>query len=191
MKPWIERLVGTSRPRPARPGPLSAVFICTVHPEASSSDRSLARPYPQPHDQREHPSSRPRSACRAETQRAAAPSPLLEQVALDEAAGSDHCLTGFRPQGLSKARALGPAADPLREKRICAAARGAFHHKTILWDRWETLPALDMAGATASCFLSRPFRPQFCQVWTRLTFPRLGRIHLSSFDCSMWRGALF
>lgn len=42
---------------------------------------------------------------------------------------------------VSKARALGPATDPLREKRICAAARGAFHHKTILWDRWETLSA--------------------------------------------------
>jgi hypothetical protein len=110
---------------------------------------------------------------------------------LDETACSDHCLTRVRPVRVIKVRALGPAAHPLREKRICAAARSAFHHKTILWDRWETLPALGMAGATASSRLSRPFRPQFCQVWTRLTFPRLGRIHLSSFDCSMWRGALF
>jgi hypothetical protein len=191
VKPWIERLVGTSRPRPARPGPQGAVFICTVHPEASSSDRSLARPYPQPHEQREHPSSRPRSARRAED-------PARSRTTAPSGAGDARRsrLLGplpheGSPRECQRLERLGPAADPLREKRICAAARGAFHHKTILWDRWETLPALDMAGATASCLLSRPFRPQFCQVWTRLTFPRLGRIHLSSFDCSMWRGALF
>lgn len=135
VKPFSGRLVGsTSRPRLARPGPLCAVFFCTVRPEASGSNRSP-------------PDLIPNLTNKARAPRVTIPlcmlggGPTMQSryhsvwrlVALDETA----CPYRAPREGSERLELLGPATDPPREKRIRAAAQGAFHRKTTLSDRWK------------------------------------------------------
>jgi hypothetical protein len=87
--PWFERLVGTSRPRLARPGPPCRVLwhrIARGHRVTIARRPTLSPTSPM----REHPSSRSRSARKVETFRAAAPSASIwKRTTLHETASCD------------------------------------------------------------------------------------------------------
>jgi hypothetical protein len=199
--PWFERLVGTSRPRLARPGPPCRVLwhrIARGHRATIARRPTLSPTLPM----REHPSSRSRSARKVETLRAAAPPASFwnerhftkPPAAVIPSSGP---LLWRRPQRgwwttnrpsfrTTQELALSDQYGPFGPFPRLRASHDITPRKVdaVLLPRVLSIVSrpFRIAGGPRFCVtawhrpLSRPFRPRFRQVWTRLTSPWLGRI---------------